>query len=184
MNKNLEYLFNFLLAALITVSISILAGIENFSVILGIFLVSYPWKIMGSILSLFGGANCSGNVYSVFPLIQISQGDSYGIISPVCFQKAGRNTFLMIGVSFFQSAQASFLGLGIVIDQLAAENSSIAAGIVINQTSADEAACGIGVVFRQRAENKAYLGFGIPFFQKAKEYGVDWKAADEILTKN
>lgn len=184
MNKNLEYLANFLLATLITVLVSILAGIENFFVILGIFLVSYPWKIKGSIFSLFGGSNYTGDVFSLFPLIQVSRGKSVGVISPACFQEARGEASLLIGISFFQNAESSFLWFGVIVDQLAKKNSSITAGIVISQFSGDEAACGIGVVFHQRAENKAYLGFGIPFFQKAKECGVDLKAADEIIAKN
>ena len=180
MKKNLDNLFNLLFAGLITLCISMLAHISHWPVILIIFLISYPWKIKGNVFSLFGGANCSGSVYSLCPLIQVAKKNALGIIGPTLYQKAEENALLLISACNLQKAKSSCIIFGLAVNQVAENDCVLCAGGAFSQSSDGRVACAIGMVIFQTAKNEAYVGFGIPLFQKAEETGIDWERAKKI----
>lgn len=182
MKNNLDNVFNLFLAAIITLVVCMVFGIKEWVLILVIFALSYPWKIKGNIWSLFGGGNFSGSVYSLIPIIQVSNKDCVGVLSPFCVQIAAQDAGLVFGFSPLQTANsAAWACFGIIFSQHAgSDEAGLACGIVFNQT-ADKGAVVMGGIALRQCAKEAYIGFGIPLIQKAEKCGCDWEKASKML---
>ncbi len=120
------------------------------------FLLSYPWRFGKTILSLWGGVNPEGSVYSLCSVYSDAGGEASAIFS---LHQIGYNTSHIFGIGL----------------QFARNNAEGILGIAI-QFAGDNAEQVLGIALWQNAGRKAVLGFGIPLYQKGEEYaGVSWK---------
>ena len=104
LNRNsVANVVNFTIAIVATV----LAGffVTNPFCLMGIFFLSYPWKIKKNVYSLFGGVNVEGSVYSLCAIFQIARDDTFSIFGFSLFQKAGEDSGTFIGFCFLQEAK-------------------------------------------------------------------------------
>jgi hypothetical protein len=168
--KRIEGFINLLYACLIAWLISLLGETTIWQKI-GFLILSFPWHFGKNIYSLFGGFNFSGDVRSLFPLVQVAKGNCVGVFSILIFQYAKGNCVGVFSILIFQYAKEDAeLYIGISIFQYAEEELGFLFGISIFQygISADN---GIGLqLFQIAQESHSAMVLGI--YQYVKDYSM------------
>jgi hypothetical protein len=183
MRINMNFVFGFLMAIILSILLKGLLGI-HLSWWQGIllFFISYPWTIKGNVYSMWGGfsknsiyslvgvaqvADQDANCLAGLTLCQISGGNSAHYVGIVFFQKAGKNALQCFGAVFFQeSVKQSTQVIGIAVYQKAAEETFHFVGIIGYQFSKEEASSGVGLVVFQRAKI-TFQFMGVTLFVRA-----------------
>jgi len=173
--KKVSYIgaMNFALGLVMTIIISFLMELtwgQNTWEIVGIFILSYPWRNGKDIYSIFGGINRSGNIYSLCPLFQNAEGNAYGLLGISLFQNAKNNAEILLGLSLFQKAgHNASTYVGISLFQIAKNNAEIGLGLSLFQNAKNNVNMSIGISLCQIAKNNAEIGMGVSLFQYRKK---------------
>jgi hypothetical protein len=160
--------------------------------IVAMFLASYPWHWGDNIISLWGGKNPQGSVYSLCSVYTDAERDAWAILGigylnggrdavqiiGISYLNGGRDAVQIIGISYLDGGRDAFQFFGIsYLDGGRDAKQGIGIGYLNGGRDAVQL---VGIGAQIADKGKAVLGFGIPLYQKGGTWaGVSWKRAWE-----
>lgn len=127
-----------------------------------------PWKDeRNNVLSILGGVNYFGSVYSLVPLFQWAQDSAYGFIGLSFYQRAKQSANIVVGVSIYQRAKLSCLTFGVSLFQAGVET-TVFFGLSVYQKAKDFASMLFGFTCVQSSGIGSMLVLGVSLVQLSK----------------
>ena len=184
---------NFLLGIITTIVVYFLSekfapefmsGFPDIVKFMVFFLLSYPWKIGKNIYSIWGGFNPEGSVYSLFPIVQYAEKNSFGMMGIAFYQRAEADATQGLGLALYQGAGNNAVqGLGLALYQRAGNDAWQGLGLALYQRAGKDSLQVFGLALYQRAEEVAGQGFGLRFLIQAKEVKSETFACITVFEK-
>lgn len=163
---------NFVVAVIATTLFMLIRKVSGreFSIgaLLLMFIISCPFYVNGNdIVSLWGGTNSAGNIYSLCSIYQNASGNAFSLFNLGVGQYAGKHAFQGAGICFSQTGENVTQGIGGCFKQFATNKASQKIGICFKQYAGNMAEQLLGISFMKHAPN--VRGIGISVFRTSPE---------------